>query len=1352
MADTVITKILDIQVRYKDAIDHIAQYRRAVADALAEQKRLRQQLKDGTITQREHDRQMEASRIAVTQNNTAINTLTRQVNAQARAEKEQAGSIAQMRSRLISLTAEYDRLGKAERESARGTELKKKINDVTTELKEAEFATQRFYRNVGNYGQAASSLDTLGQKAGNLKAIFASLAGGLTFGRLMRDVVQAGASFEDQMGKVKAVVNPTTEELATMRAEVLRLGGSTRYTATEAGQAMENLTRNGMSAQEATDALEKVLRLAQANAIELAESADIVTNTLNSYGMEVEEATRVSDVMSMAAASSAMDIKMLMDAMKNSAPMAHQLGVGFEELNATIGALADVGIKGSNAGTMLNQVILGLTSPTAAQAKVFQKYNLDIDENTIKTEGLIATLKKLRDSGIMDSANSMAELSDIFQRRAAPAALTLMSSLEAVDEKMQRLSDSAGKTEQMFGDSFSNFTVSVDSLKSAWESLLIAIFDSGMDSAVGPLDAVTAGIAYVRDHLTELAHIVGNALAAFSLVKLVQHVRESATVSKSSIVANAEAASAKVNTLAQQEASQRANVEALKRQYAQASAEEQGLIANRLTLQKAQYAETEKALHKAKTAEIKAMEQAAAYASGNSWQRGMLTAKVAVEGFVKAANSAMKTFVLTAVISLALELFRQLDELLTQNSEEFRSFKAVVGDFIKTALQKVAQWLGFVIKAFVNLYKNSLMVRGGLMTIKTAFQMLWAVVKSVARNIGNAFGLLKDVISNVGSALYALFHMDFGGIKNAIMGLGTAVKKFFSSTWESVKQGAGEAVDAVKNNAATLRGDKKGTTAAAPTATKSTQKKAADTAVISEDLGGDMGGGADAGGAGGGGSASSGTSSAASKQNREEEERKHQERMQEIIRSGEAALTKLIADNLERQRKETLASYAKQIDDLRKKLQQENDLTAEARTAINNQILALEKERDDKLRQMDEQRIAKLAEENAKELTQRIALAQKGSQQEYDLKREQLTTEYAKRRTDLDKLISEEQQHIEAIEREYLAARQAGASQQQLDAISNRMSVEQQLLEAYNAQRVLMEEELRRKLDEAEDAYQQEKIEKARAQYENDINERMLKQDRDVQEQVELLELQRDRDAQYLQQVQERGQREAQTEEEYAAEVIAAKRKKAESEKAIMDYENEIEQTRYEAASAITGGLIKLTSAVGESNTALAKVSKIIALAQIAIDTGKALASGISSASSMPFPANIAAIATTVATILANIATAISTVKSAKFASGGKVVGAGTGTSDSVPAQLSNGEFVMTAAATRLFEPLLQQMNRIGSGVPMQAMQYTEQSSAAEVTESAMTRAVAAVRPVVSVKEITDTQQRVETIENLDNF
>ena len=242
-------------------------------------------------------------------------------------------------------------------------------------------------------------------------------------------------------------------------------------------------------------------------------------------------------------------------------------------------------------------------------------------------------------------------------------------------------------------------------------------------------------------------------------------------------------------------------------------------------------------------------------------------------------------------------------------------------------------------------------------------------------------------------------------------------------------------------------------------------------------------------------------------------------------------------------------------------------------------------------------------------------------------------------------------------------------------------------------------------------------------------------------------------------------QQEGETEDEYTqrlsdvgmtrldveTQTMEARKNLADTNSQINQGEIKNEEAKKKAFQTVGTSMISMLDTLGESNSAFAKMSKIITLAQIAIDTGKALSAGIASASSLPYPANLAAIATTVATVLANVATAISTVKSAKFATGGKVVGPGTGTSDSIPAQLSNGEYVMTARATRMFEPMLAAMNNIGAGVPIASSRnFSVVQNTQDMTDS-FTEAAQTIRPVVSVEEITNAQSRVETIQSLDN-
>jgi hypothetical protein len=160
--------------------------------------------------------------------------------------------------------------------------------------------------------------------------------------------------------------------------------------------------------------------------------------------------------------------------------------------------------------------------------------------------------------------------------------------------------------------------------------------------------------------------------------------------------------------------------------------------------------------------------------------------------------------------------------------------------------------------------------------------------------------------------------------------------------------------------------------------------------------------------------------------------------------------------------------------------------------------------------------------------------------------------------------------------------------------------------------------------------------------------------------------------------------------------------------------------------------------------------SKALALGEIAVQTGVAIAKGVKAAADAgPFPANLAAILTTVATVLGNIASATSIVKSAKFATGGYVSGPGTGTSDSIPARLSNGESVLNARATSMFAPILSPLNQMGGGIPIVAAQSAAQVQGEEMLARAFAKGLKDIDIRVGVDEISRVQNRVKVIERM---
>lgn len=425
----------------------------------------------------------------------------------------------------------------------------------------------------------------------------------------------------------------------------------------------------------------------------------------------------------------------------------------------------------------------------------------------------------------------------------------------------------------------------------------------------------------------------------------------------------------------------------------------------------------------------------------------------------------------------------------------------------------------------------------------------------------------------------------------------------------------------------------------------------------------------------------------------------------EAVRAAEDAMLALVKDKREQARKEIELTYTRKIEDLRISLREEENLTVKARKAINEQIKSLEQQKNIELQKLSDEELQKEIDKRTKLISLQLESVKEGSEQEYQLRMQQLASQ---RDAELaDKELTEQMK--QAITAKY---------NKQMDDLA--MQHEKDVSEK-----------------------QQEAI---RLRMENEI----MQMQQSGASELEILQEQASQKLELLNNIQ---QQEGESEQEFLNRKLQAHQEYTDAKKELADKEVEIEQTKLEAIESVTGGLASAFEALGENNKAFAILSKTLALAEIAINTGKALAAGIAQSQSVPFPANIAAIATTVGAILTNIATAINTVKSAKFATGGLVTGPGTGTSDSVPAQLSNGESVMTARATSMFAPILSSFNQMGGGVPINVAQSSNQS----IGEDMLARAVAkgmlmAPAPQVSVEEFTSVANKVKFLESNGNL
>lgn len=428
----------------------------------------------------------------------------------------------------------------------------------------------------------------------------------------------------------------------------------------------------------------------------------------------------------------------------------------------------------------------------------------------------------------------------------------------------------------------------------------------------------------------------------------------------------------------------------------------------------------------------------------------------------------------------------------------------------------------------------------------------------------------------------------------------------------------------------------------------------------------------------------------------------------DAVRSAEDALIKLIKDNYERQRKELLVSYDRKIQDLQNRLATEKDLTIGAQNAINAEILTLQKLLQQELDKLNIENL----EKRVKQEQERIGLLLEVVEEDYvkrrDLKLQEIDAEEALEESRIAKEIQDEQKRADMLQALHLAMNK------------KRRDVELEFDKTFQEERV-----------------------KA---IENDFKERI---EAAGENELEVLRLQMEEKQKILETAQ---QMEGESLAKFNERKLGMEKDYQDKKKALAKKEVEIETAKTKAIGAATGALSDLLEEAFEDNRSIAIASKVLALAEIAINSGVAIAAGIKQAMAVKFPANLAAIATTTATILSGITSAIKTVKSAKFAGGGIVTGAGTGTSDSIPARLSNGESVMTAGATSLFSPLLSALNQLGGGVPIIAAN-PQQTMGEDMLAAAVAKGMAlAPRPVVAVTDIAKTQRKVDVIEEISHI
>lgn len=325
------------------------------------------------------------------------------------------------------------------------------VAGLTRAYEEAKKQTEGFEGDLKTIGQ---SLSKTGQDLSLKVTAPLALVGGL--------MLKTAVDFDDSMRKVQAVTGATGDQFDKLRQTAIDLGASTAWSATESAEAMQYLGMAGLDTNEILEATPQMLSLASAGAMDLGAAADIATNVLSGFNLQISDLAHVSDVLAEAASSSNTSVEQLGHAMAYVGPVASSAGLSIEETTAAIQIMSDAGIQGTMAGTALRGALTSLLSPTKQATDILATYGLtaaDVDPQVHSLAEIIDTLGAV---GI-----STGDAMSLFGDRAGPAMLTLIRSggdgirdytqaLEACDGAAQRMAETmkggiGGTLEEMEG-------------------------------------------------------------------------------------------------------------------------------------------------------------------------------------------------------------------------------------------------------------------------------------------------------------------------------------------------------------------------------------------------------------------------------------------------------------------------------------------------------------------------------------------------------------------------------------------------------------------------------------------------------------------------------------------------------------------------------------------------------------------------------------------------------------------------------------------------------------------------------------------------------------------------------------
>jgi TP901 family phage tail tape measure protein len=359
-----------------------------------------------------------------------------------------------------------------------------KYDALQREIVETEEELRRLQQEAATTNTALSKIDVAGQK---MEAVGNSIAGagkkmmGVTtvIGGVGVAAVKTAADFDSAMSQVAAVSGATGKDFDALRNKAREMGAKTKFSATEAAEAMNYMAMAGWKTEDMLSGIEGIMNLAAASGEDLATTSDIVTDALTAFGLSAKDSGHFADILAAASSNANTNVSMMGETFKYCAPIAGALGFSAEDTAEAIGLMANAGIKSSQAGTALRTIMNNLAGDVKISGKA-------IGDVTIATTNADGSMRDLSDI-LADCRSAFGNLTESEKAQAAESLvgknamsgfLALMNAGEGDIDKLSSAIDNCdGSAEKMAMTMQDNLAGQLTILKSQLQELAISFGD-----------------------------------------------------------------------------------------------------------------------------------------------------------------------------------------------------------------------------------------------------------------------------------------------------------------------------------------------------------------------------------------------------------------------------------------------------------------------------------------------------------------------------------------------------------------------------------------------------------------------------------------------------------------------------------------------------------------------------------------------------------------------------------------------------------------------------------------------------------------------------------------------------------